>query len=107
MRTIAKTAVTLILAGAVMAPLTVHGDSLIRARTANTSDFYKFLPGLPADLPWLTVNSRKQTAEVTLPEAGSVSALMLVPRPAEGWAALTTQPVALRPAPACKQCRQH
>ena len=107
MKTITRTAAALMLAGAVMVPQTVRGDSIIRVRTADTSDFYKFLPDLPAAVPWLTVNSRKQTGEVTLPEAGSVSALMLVPKPAAGWATLTTQPVALRAAPGCKPCRQH
>ena len=107
MRTIAKTAVTLMFACAVMVPLTVRGDSIIRVRTADTLEFSRFLPELPAGVPWLQANKWKQTGGVTLPEAGSVSALMLVPKPAEGWAALTTRPVALRPAPGCKQCRQH
>lgn len=107
MTTINKTAAALMLASAVMASQAANADSIIALRKAGTPDFHKFLPELPADVPWLTAVSRNRTTDAALPEAGSVSALMFVPKPAEAWAALTTQPVALRPAPGCKQCRQH
>ena len=96
MKVIAKTIAALVLAGAVLAPQTVSAASIVRARASDASDFDKYLPVLPADVPWLSAG-RQASARGALPEAGSVSALMLVPQPAEGWGALTSQPAALRP----------
>ena len=96
MTTTAKTLVALGLMGAVLAPQTAGGESILKTRAPDASDFQKFLPSLPADVPWLTTERRTPVEGSALPEAGSVSAWMLVPQPAEGWAPLTSQPAALR-----------
>jgi len=95
MRTIVETIPALVLAGAVLAPQSVSGASIVRARASGAADFQKYLPALPADVPWLLAE-RQAPEERVLPEAGSVRALMLVPQPAEGWAVLTSEPAALR-----------
>jgi hypothetical protein len=102
MKTIAKMIAALGLAGAVLAPETVSGASMLRMRASDPVDFHKYLPALPADVPWLTAH-RQAPERGALPEAGSLSAWMLMPKPAEGWA-LTSQPAALRPAAGCKRC---
>ena len=101
------TKITTILAaigfGIAMAPQAVAADSIIR-REAHASDFHKFLPALPADVPWLTPSPAPSVKSTALPEAGSVSAWMFIPTPAEAWGSLKSQPVALRSAAGCKRC---
>ena len=96
MHTIAKAIVVLALAGAAMTPEAVKGQSIVQARPTDGSDFHKFLPSLP-DVPWLATHTRTAAKDTGLPEAGTVSALMLVLRPAEAWTPLTSHPAALRP----------
>ena len=96
MHTIAKAIIALALAGAVMAPEAVNGQSIVKARPTDGSDFHKFLPSLPV-VPWLAADPRTAAKDTGLPEAGTVSALMFVPKPAEAWAPLTSRPAALRP----------
>jgi hypothetical protein len=103
MNKIATTVATIILAGIAIAPQGARADSIVRAQ-APVSDFHKFLPLLPADVPWLTASAGTSIKGSALPEAGSVSALMFVPKPAEAWASLSSQPVSLRPAGGCKRC---
>jgi hypothetical protein len=103
MNTIARTVAALAVAGAVLAPQTVSGASILRTRAPEASDFHKYLPALPTDVPWL-VADRQAPPRGVLPEAGSVSALMLVPQPAEGWAPLMSQPAAFRPSAGCRRC---
>ena len=77
---------TLALAAAMLMPQTVFGGSLIKRTPA--SDFTKFLPPLD-EVPWLNIRSRTPTRlAVSLPEAGTLSALLLVPKPVTSWASL-------------------
>lgn len=103
MNTIARTIAILVVAGAGLVPQTVSGAGGLRTRGTETVELYKYLPALPADVPWLLADRSAPRTSV-LPEAGSASALMLEPRPAQGWAPLTSQPAALRPLEGCKRC---
>jgi hypothetical protein len=103
MNTIATTVAALVVTGAVLAPQTVSGASILRTRASDASDFHKYLPALPTEVPWLLAD-RPAPARGVLPEAGSVSALMLVPQPADSWAQLASQPAALRPSTGCRRC---
>ena len=82
---IATSIVALALAAAVMAPQAVNGETVrVKVRSSDVSDFLQFLPPLPAEVPWLAVNSRTPAKSfTTLPEAAA--ALLLVPKPAETW----------------------
>jgi hypothetical protein len=95
MNTIARTIGALVVAGAVLVPQVVNGASILRTRASDASDFDKYLPALTANVPWLLAG-RPAPAKDVLPEAGSVNALMLVPLPAQGWAAFIARPAALR-----------
>jgi hypothetical protein len=103
MNAIAKTVTTLLVAGAMLLPQGVNGTSLVRTRAPDALDFEKYLPTLPADVPWLVPN-RPALARNVLPEAGSVNALMLSLQPVEGWGTLTSQPAALRLSAGCGKC---
>jgi hypothetical protein len=103
MNAIAKTVATLLVAGAMLLPQGVNGTSLVRKRAPDALDFEKYLPALPADVAWLVPN-RAVLARNVLPDAGSVSALMLAPQPAQGWETLTSQPAALRLSAGCGKC---
>jgi len=91
---IATSIVALALVAAVMAPQAVNGDTVrVKVRSSDVSDFLQFLPPLPAEVPWLTVNSRTPAKKITtLPEAAAV--LLLVPKPAETWNPLPSQSAA-------------
>jgi hypothetical protein len=91
------------LAGVALAPQGASADSVVRTG-APVSDFSKFLPPLPTDVSWLTASAAMPPKTAALPEAGSVTALMFVPKPAEAWGPLTSQPVALRSSSECKRC---
>jgi hypothetical protein len=95
MNTIARVVVTLVMAGAVLAPHTLSGASPLTRRSPDASDFQKHLPTLAPDVPWLMAYRRASSTGV-LPEAGSIKGLMLAPRPAQGWGALTSYPATLR-----------
>jgi len=90
MSAIARAIVISVLVGAVMAPQAAAGESIQITRAADAADFRKFLPPLP-DVPWLTTVDRAPSKGISMPEAGSVSALLLVPRPAEAWSPLLSQ----------------
>lgn len=96
MHTIVKAVIALAMTGAVMAPQAVSGESILRIRASDGYDFHRFLPSFP-EVPWLAPDERTPAKDVALPEAGSVSALMLVPKPADTWAPLTSRPASLRP----------
>ena len=91
MNTIARTFAA-VLATAVLAPQPVAADSVVRVHASNAAGFERFLPALPADVPWLAAD-RKAAPRTTVlvPEAGSVGAWMLVPKPAEAWSQLPVQ----------------
>jgi hypothetical protein len=95
MTNIAKSAVVLAVAALVMAPQAVNGESLLRVRAGSGVDIQKYLAPLPNEVPWLTANSGA-AAKITspLPEAGSVSALLLTPKPVQTWTALSSQSAA-------------
>jgi|RhiMethySRZTD1v2_1073278.scaffolds.fasta_scaffold67153_2 hypothetical protein len=97
MNTITRSIGAFVVAGAVLVPQAVNGASILRTRASDASGFDKYLPVLPANVPWLLAG-RPAPAKDVLPEAGSVNALMLVPQRAQGWAAFTSQPAALRQA---------
>ena len=103
MKRIATILAAMTLACIAIAPKSASAESVVRTQ-APASDFHKFLPPLPADVPWLTASAATSVKGPTLPEAGSVSALMFAPKPAEAWGSLTSQPVSLRPAGGCSRC---
>jgi len=86
MNTIARTLIATVLAAPVVAPQPGVADSGVRVHASNAAGFERFLPALPADVPWLATNRRAPAkSTVLLPEAGSVGAWMLAPVPAEAW----------------------
>jgi hypothetical protein len=93
MNTIARTFIASMLAAPVAASQPVAADSVVRVHASNAAGFERFLPALPADVPWLATTPRPAPSKhtVLLPEAGSVSAWMLAPMPAEAWSALPIQ----------------
>ena len=85
MDTIAKTFIAIALAAPWGAAQTAAADSVVRVHASNAG-FERFLPALPANVPWLTTDRRApQKNAVLVPEAGSVSAWMFAPTPAEAW----------------------
>ena len=102
MKPIQKAVIALAMAGAAMAPQAVSGESILTTRISDPSGVQNYLPALAADVPWLGLDNRAPLKDQSLPEASSVSALMLVPKPAE-WTSLASRPAALRSA-RCKQC---
>lgn len=87
MNRIAKAFIAAMLTVPVVAVTPVAADSVVRVHGSNIAGFERFLPALPADIPWLMSERRAQPPKqaVLLPEAGSVGAWMLSPRPAEAW----------------------
>jgi hypothetical protein len=78
----------LALATVVILPGAATGQSVVKVPMAAPSDIEKYLPPLPADVPWLTTRARTQPSAVTstLPEAFSFDALLWMPEPADEWA---------------------
>src|SRR5690349_25079722 len=63
------------------APHTGASQTMVQRHDA-VADFQKFLPSLPA-IPWLNAQPVEGSkSQMRLPEAGSVSALLLMPRAA-------------------------
>jgi hypothetical protein len=92
MNTIARTFIAAALATPVLAAQPVAAHSVVRVQTSNAAGFERFLPALPADVPWLAADRRgAPRSAVLVPEAGSVDAWMLVPKPAEAWSPLPVQ----------------
>jgi len=91
MTTTAKILGALAVSAAIMMPHTVFGGSMIRQTDASEiSEFAKFLPTLD-EVPWLNARSHNSTRlPVSLPEAGTLSALLLIPKPVTTWASLET-----------------
>jgi hypothetical protein len=106
MNTIARTFIATVLAAPVVAAPSVAADSVVRVHASNAAGFERFLPALPADLPWLASDRLvPQKPAMLLPDAGSASAWMLSPRPAEAWSAPSIQSPALVTSPAgCRRC---
>ena len=87
MKTIAG--VTLALAAAVMMLEPASGQSvLVKVPKAASFDIERYLPPLPTDIPWLTTREHTQprSAASPLPEAGSLDALLWLPKAADTWA---------------------
>jgi hypothetical protein len=77
----------LALAAIVMVPGTATGQSVVKVPRAASSDIEKYLPPLPADVPWLmTRRTQPSSAASALPEAFSLNALLWMPEPADAWA---------------------
>ena len=80
--------VSVVLIAGLTLPYAATGQSLLQPRPASTArDFHKFLPPVPS-IPWLEarwVAPRPGIPSFSLPEAGSVSAWLLTPRPAAAW----------------------
>jgi hypothetical protein len=86
MNTIAKTFIVIALAAAVLVPRAAAANSIVRVDVSNAPDFERYLPALPANIPWLAADRRAPHRNAVLvPEAPSVSTWMLVPRPVETW----------------------
>ena len=83
---------SVLIAALVASPHMAAGQSVVQPRSADAvQDFQKFLPPV-ASIPWLEARSRSsQPATSVLPEAGSVAAWLLTPRPAASWAASHAQ----------------
>jgi len=92
MDTIAKTLIAIALAAPFGAAQTAAADSVVRVHASNAAGFERFLPALPADVPWLATDRRTPQNAVLVPEAGSVSAWMFAPMPAEAWSSRPAQP---------------
>lgn len=84
--------VSLVLLGAVAAPHVASGQSLVKQRPADpVADFQKFLPPI-GSVPWLeTRTGAAQKTPSSLPEAGTIAAWLMTPRPAATWASAHTQ----------------
>ena len=97
MTTTAKILGALAVSAAIMMPQTVFGGSMIgQTHASEISEFTKFLPTLD-EVPWLNARSRTPTRlPVSLPEAGTLSALLLIPKPVTTWASLETPSAAGR-----------
>jgi hypothetical protein len=89
MTTTTKILGALFLSAATMMPQTVVGTSLNRQKVGSElSEFAKFLPPLD-EVPWLNARSRTPTEALgCLPDAGTFSALLLIPKPVTTWASL-------------------
>ena len=92
MNTIARTFIAAVLAAPALVPQPVAADSVVRVHASNATGFARFLPALPADVPWLAADRRAAPrTTVLVPKAGSVAAWMLVPKPTEAWPSLSVQ----------------
>lgn len=91
MTTTAKILGALAVSAAILMPQTVFGGSTIRqTASSEVAEFAKFLPTLD-EVPWLSARSRTSTRlPGSLPEAGTLSALLLIPKPVTTWASLET-----------------
>jgi len=85
MNTIAKTFTATVLAAPLMAAPCGAADSVVRVHDSDGAGFERFLPEAAADIPWLANDRHARPKLVRLPDAGSVSAWMLSPKPAEAW----------------------
>ena len=83
MSPIMKAVSGLVLAGAVVAPHATGAQTIVAKAGAADSAFERFLPALPADVPWLAaVRPTPGRERAALPDAGSLDALLLrVPTP--------------------------
>jgi hypothetical protein len=98
MNTKAEAFIAIALAATVAAAQPAAADSVVRVHASDAADFERFLPALPAGVPWLVTDRRApQKNTLLLPEAGSVSAWMLAPIPLERGAPFPVQ--SMRPAP--------
>jgi hypothetical protein len=96
MNTIARIFIVTVSAASVAAP--VAADSVVRVHASDTTGFERFLPALPSDVPWLAAERRAPpTSAVLAPEAPSLSAWMLSPKPAEAWSARSVQSAGAAP----------
>jgi hypothetical protein len=92
MDTIAKIFIAIALAAPLGAAQTAAADSVVRVHASTAAGFERFLPALPADVPWLATDRRApQKNTVLAPEAGSVGAWMFAPMPAEAWSSRPAQ----------------
>ena len=98
MNAIARTFIAIALAAPVGAAQPASADSVVRVHASNAAGFERFLPALPADVPWLATNRRAPPkSTVLVPEAGSVGAWMLAPMPAEAWPPVPIPSAGARP----------
>ncbi len=83
MSPIMKAVFGLVFAGAVVAPHATAAQTIAAKAGPADSAFERFLPALPADVPWLAaVRPTPAKEPAALPDAGSLDALLLsVPRP--------------------------
>ena len=81
-----------VIAALVASPHMAAGQKIDQHRYADpVADFQRFLPAV-ASIPWLEARSATaQKSTSPLPEAGSVAAWLLTPRPAALWASGHTQ----------------
>ena len=84
--------VSVMFAALVASPQMAAGQGIVQQRTADpVADFQKFLPPVPS-IPWLEVRSAAAQETVrALPQAGTVAAWLLTPRPAMSWASGPTK----------------
>jgi hypothetical protein len=88
MNMLAKLLSATVFAATVLVPLGAAADSLVKVNASNGAGFARLLPALPTDVPWLAADRRGQPAGAMLAtEAPSISAWMLVPKPAKTWPA--------------------
>jgi hypothetical protein len=86
MTPIAKSLFALALGAAVLVPHAAQGENAVARTGAQAVDFQRYLPPLPADVPWLALTSQPTPqGSARLPEAGSLSAWLLVPKPVQAW----------------------
>ena len=86
MNMLAKLLSATVFAATVLVPLGAAADSLVKVNAPNGA------PALPTDVPWLAADRRGQPAGAMLAtEAPSISAWMLVPKPAKTWPAPTVR----------------
>ena len=97
MNTIARTIIATVLAAPVVAAQPAAADSVVRVHSSNTAGFERFLPSLPADIPWLAADRAAPKSALLVPEAGSMSAWMLAPMPAEAWSSRPAQSAGAAP----------
>ena len=88
---------TLAVASALAVPAAA-AETIVKQKPHGAAiDFQQFLPPV-APVPWLDAKWRAPHRNVLpLPEAGSVSALLLAPQPAKSWAPGSSQAASANP----------
>lgn len=82
----AKSLLASAVAAAVLVPQAAIGETPVAPTRAQAADFQRYLPPLPADVPWLALRSQATPqGSAQLPAAGSLGAWLLVPKPVHAW----------------------